>query len=299
MTAALRSLPLVLTFCAIFAGVYALASAPTRVPSYLGVRGMKRARALETNALWSNLEPLVRWLGMRCAPLLSEGQRHKLDRLITVSGDFWGLLPEELVSLSMVSCAAGLVGGVTYGVALGKGLLYVVICTAFGAALPYLYISGLENDRRKKVQNSLPWVIDLLALGLSAGLDFPGSLRQVVEKSTNPSDPVIEESNLILQELQVGKTRKQALQQLAERVPGESVKEFVGAVVQAEERGNPLGEVLRIQAETSRQRRSVRAEEIASKTGVKLLVPMVLLMGAVMILIVAPLMLDLNNTLMN
>ena len=88
----------------------------------------------------------------------------------------------------------------------------------------------------------LPYAIDLLALGMGAGLDFPGAVRQVVEKSGAPDDPLVEEFTLILQGLNLGRTRRQALEDFAERVPSDAVKEFVGAVVQAELRGNPVAE---------------------------------------------------------
>jgi tight adherence protein C len=284
-------------FTALLVASYAVASAPGGAPNYLGVRGLKRARALNENPLWAQVEPLVRWLGVRVAPLLTQSSKRRLERQITGAGDFWGLQPEEIVSLSGVTFAAGLIAGVGYGIVLGRGMIYVIVAAVLGAAAPYLYISGLEEERRRRIQNGLPHAIDLLALGLSAGLDFPGSLRQVVEKSSNPDDPLVEELNLVLQELQVGKTRREALLQFVERVPGETVREFVGAVVQAEERGNPLSDVLRIQAETSRQRRSVRAEELASKAGLKMIMPMVLLFGSIMLLIVGPLMLSLADTL--
>jgi tight adherence protein C len=157
-------------------------------------------------------------------------------------------------------------------------------------------MSGIEAERRRAIQNGLPYVVDLLALGLSAGLDFPGALSRVVEKSSNPNDPLVEELNLVLQELQVGKTRKDALAQFAERVPSDSVVEFVSAVTQAEESGNPLGRVLQIQAEVSRQRRSVRAEEAASRASVKMIGPLVLLFGAILLLIVSPMVLELEGT---
>jgi tight adherence protein C len=287
----------VLAFLAILLAAYAVFATPAGAPSYLGIRGLKRARTLTDNPIWAYLEPIVRWLGARVGPLLPEKQRQELDRQITRAGDFWGLQPEELISLTLVSACAGLTFGVLYGVVLGKGMLYVVVATVLGAILPYLHLSALENERQRRIQNALPHAIDLLALGLSAGLDFPGSLRQLVDKSSTPDDPLIEELSLVLQELQVGKTRKQALLQFAERVSGESAREFVSAVVQAEERGNPLGDVLQIQAETSRQRRSVRAEELASKAGLKMILPMVLLLAAIMLLIIGPLMLSLAQTL--
>jgi tight adherence protein C len=292
---ALRALVLGSVFSALFVGTHAISAAPSNPASYLGIRGLKRARALQTNPLWAAVEPLTRWLAGRLRPLLSTTMHTKLDRQITLAGDFWGIAPEEFVALSILSLLAGGSLGLVYAIALHKGLLYLVVGLLLGGMLPYLQLSGIEQERRKHVQNGLPFVIDLLALGLSAGLDFVGSLRQVVDKSSNPNDPLIEEINYILQELSVGKTRKQALLQFAERIPGESVREFVSAVVQAEERGNPLGHVLQIQAEASRQRRSVRAEEAASRAGVKMMAPMVLVFAAIMLLLVGPMFLGLGE----
>jgi tight adherence protein C len=275
--------------------VYALLTAPYTAPSFLGPRGLQRGRALSRNGLWSQSEPAVRWLGARLRPLLPERLRKSIDYQITLSGDFWGLQPEEFVSLSVLSWLVGLSFGSLYGILLGRGTLYVVLSGGLGAALPFLQLSGLVQERRKRVQKGLPYVIDLLSLGLSAGLDFPGSLRQVVEKASTPDDPLIEELNLILDELRMGKTRKDALSQFATRVPGETVREFVGAVIQAEERGNPLARVLQIQAESSRQRRSVRAEEAASKASLMILMPMVMIFIAILMLIVTPMAMGLRE----
>jgi tight adherence protein C len=298
MTASLFALKLLAVGTAFFAallGVHTIASAPAHEASYLGIRGLKRARSLQNNPMWANVEPMVRWLAARVRPLLRQSTYTKLDRQITLAGDFWGLVPEEFVALSILACGGGGMFGAIYALLLKKGLLYPLLGAGIGAMLPFLQLSGIEQERHKHVQNGLPFVIDLLSLGLSAGLDFVGALRQVVDKSSNPNDPLIEELNFILQELSVGKTRKQALTQFAERVPGESVREFVGAVVQAEERGNPLGRVLQIQAEVSRQRRSVRAEEAASKASVKMLGPMVLVFAAILLLIVTPMALGLKD----
>lgn len=298
MIVALLALKLVLVaavFLALVTFVYAIFSAPAPPPNYLGLRGLKRARSLQARGLWAQIEPMVRWLGARLRPLIGVNAFARIDRQITLAGDFWGLLPEEFLALSILSSAAGGLMGAAYAFLLHKGLMYLMLGIGLGGMLPYLQLSGLEQQRRKQVQDGLPFVIDLLALGLSAGLDFVGSLRQVVEKSSSPNDPLVEEVNYILQELHVGKTRKQALLQFGDRVPGESVREFVSAVVQAEERGNPLGQVLRIQAEASRQQRSMRAEEAASKASVKMMAPMVLLFAAIMLLIVAPMFLELSN----
>ncbi|MGC4093344.1 MAG: type II secretion system F family protein [Polyangiaceae bacterium] len=100
----------------------------------------------------------------------------------------------------------------------------------------------------------------------------------------------------MLQALELGKTRKEALLEFSERVPTESVREFVFAIVQAEERGNPLGRVLTIQAEVSRQQRSQRAEEAAARASVKIVGPLVLMFSAILLLMVAPMVFELKQS---
>lgn len=290
-----------LATCAIGAGGlftigYVAAATAAPQPRRLGLRGLKRQRALENLLLWSTLEPLVRWLGGRFAGLVSEAWRQKINRKLTLAGDYLGLLPEETIGLGILSTLLGLAAGMLLGPLSGMGNLVVIACALVGAVAPYLRISSSAAQRMKDVDRRLPYAIDLLALAMGAGLDFPGSVRQVVEKSGHPDEPVIEELTLILQSLQLGRTRQQALDELAERVPADSVIELVGAVVQAELRGNPIVDVLRIQAEVSRRKRSVFAEEAAAKAGVAMILPMVLVFFTILILIVAPIIMRLRDT---
>jgi tight adherence protein C len=291
----LKAMALVATFCAILTLVYVAASAPTANDRRLGLRGLKRLRALERVPLWATAEPVVRWIGARFSGLVSGEQRVSIDRSIALAGDYMGLLPEEAVGLSVLSAIAGLGVGILFGWLTGMGNLLVLAGTALGAALPYLQITSAAADRTKNVNRRLPYAIDLLALAMGAGLDFPGSVKQVVEKSGDPEQPVVEEFTLILQSLQLGRTRSQALEEFAARIPIDSVAEFVGSVVQAEMRGNPLADVLKIQAEVSRRKRSVNAEVAASKAGVKMIGPLVLVFVAIMILIVAPIAMKLSD----
>ena len=271
-------------------------SAATSPGVRLGLRGLKRQRALETVPLWSSLEPLVRWLGARFLGLVSAEWRVRANRKIALAGDYLGLLPEEAVGLSVLCALAGLAAGWLLEGVSGLGNIVVLGAMLFGGALPYFRISGAAVERMKQVNRRLPHAIDLLALAMGAGLDFPGSVRQVVEKSGSPDEPMVEEFTLMLQSLQLGRTRRQALEEFAERVPSDAVVEFVAAVIQAELRGNPLSDVLRIQAEVSRRKRSVRAEESAAKAGVAMALPLVLVFLTILILIVAPIVMKLQSS---
>jgi tight adherence protein C len=272
-----------------------LGGTSTATSRRLGLRGLKRQRALEALPCWPLLEPVLRWLGARLAPFLPDGVRQRLEREMALAGDALGLLPEELLALSALSALLGGALGALLGHTSQLGDTVAMAGLGAGAALPRLRIGSAAAQRKKEVSRRLPYAIDLLALSMGAGSDFPGAVRQLLAKSPNPNDPLIEELTLLLQGLQLGRTRRRALEEFAERVPSDAVVEFVGAVVQAELRGSPLVEVLRIQAEVSRRKRTVRAEELAAKAGVAMMGPLVLVFLAILLIIVAPMVLRLQS----
>lgn len=92
----------------------------------------------------------------------------------------------------------------------------------------------------------------------------------------------------MLQELDLGHTRRSAMEGFAARIPTDQVREFVNSVVQAEEKGSPLASVLTIQAQTQRLRRSIAAEETASEAALMLLGPMTLIFLCVIVLLLGP-----------
>jgi len=295
----LRGMTLALAFVGCFALVYTLACAPNARPNLHGVRGARRLRTLRGNALFAAAEPMIRWLAVRVRPFVPEGVHRKLEKQLMLAGDFLGLLPEEFLALILVSGLGGVGVGLAYAALLGKSVLYPILVGLLGAAVPYLELSGREHERRRLASNGLPHAVDLIALALSAGLDFPAAVRQLVEKSSRPDDPLIEEFGLLLQTLELGKTRQEALSEFAARLPTESVREFVFAIIQAEERGNPLGRVLSIQAEVSRQHRSQRAEEAAARASVKILGPLVLMFAAILLLMVTPMVFELSQSFLS
>lgn len=296
MSGALRGLQL-LMFAAVWLAtmlfMYALLSAPSLPPERLGLRGYKRTQALRDNASFAQVEPLMRWLSTRLGGLLSPQLRTHLNEQITQAGDVLGLQPADVVSFSLISAVFGLLWGVVYCQLTHSGSLFIVIPGCVGLVAPYLQLQGSAQKRVRNIQRALPSVVDLMVLGLGAGLDFTAAVRQVIEHAGRADEPLVEELRLLLQELKLGRTRRQALQQFAERAPCEAVRELVASVVQSESQGTPLAAVLAAQAVSSRQRRSVDAEETAAKASTSLAVPLSLLFLAILLLIVAPTVLSL------
>ncbi len=280
---------------ALFVVSYVIASAPSSPSNPLGLRGLKRQRVLAQNETWARVEPLVRWMGIRVSGIMSPEQRAALDSQLSLAGDWMGITPEEYLGLTLLSGFGCAMAGGLLGYLSNLGSLLIIILGLVGLALPYMQISGAAQDRLKDISRGLPYAIDLMALAMGAGLDFPGAVRQVVQKSSNPEDPMVEEFTLIMQSLNLGRTRKDALTEFAKRAPVDAVKEFCGSLIQAEERGNPVADVLQIQATGSRTRRSVRAEELAAKAGVAMVGPLMLVFAAIMMLILGPMYLQLRN----
>jgi tight adherence protein C len=271
--------------------VFVMITRPLLEPPLHGLRGLKRARARASADGFRDLELPMRWLGARVEPLMSPARHTALARRITVAGEIWGLWPAEMQALSLLGLLAGLALGV--GCWLGFGsVLYVPSGAVLGALLPGIALSNTGSERLRGIERRIPHVVDLLVLSLGAGLDFPAALRQVVERAPDGEAPVIEELGLVLEELKLGRTRRQAFERFAVRAPCDEVRDLVSAAIQSEEQGTPLGTVLETQATSSRQRRSTRAEETASKASTAMVLPTVLLFAALMILIIAPMLLQ-------
>jgi tight adherence protein C len=274
---------------AIFIVVYTFAkNRPEDIP-LTGNRGLRRQEALAKGGAFKTTEPLLRLIASWIAPLPLAEQRRAVDKMITQSDDWLGLTPNEFFALSFISAVFGLIVGLVAAAAFDLPPLFAVLFMALGAILPHSRLSGEIQDRFLHINRTLPTAIDLVALCMGAGLDFPGALRQLVDKAVaGDNTPLTIEVQRILQELDLGKTRRQALENFAYRVPTDPVRDFVGSVVQAEEKGNPLADVLRIQADMLRLHRSIMAEENAAKSAIMMMIPLVLVFLSVILILMGP-----------
>ncbi len=265
-----------------------IASIPATERPTLGYRGAKRAAALQQHGLFALVEPALRIVAGWVSLLPLDRLRHPLRDDLLRAGEPLGLSEDELLA---VSAASGLALGSTAFLLcvlaeLPRGLLLASL--TLGAASPWLRVASTARGRMRSINRRLPAAIELAAMCMGAGLDFPGSLKRIVGCAAQPDEPIIEELGRILQELDLGRTRKSAMEAFAKRVPTEQVRELVSSVAQAEEKGSPLSNVLSIQAQTQRLRRSVAAEETASGAALMLLGPMTLIFLCVIVLLLGP-----------
>ncbi len=143
----------------------------------------------------------------------------------------------------------------------------------FGWVFPYIWLSDQIKKRQKAIQRALPYNIDLLTLSVEAGLDFQAALGTVCEKGM--PGPLLEEFNIVLSEIRLGKTRSEGLRNMADRIQLTEVSAFVANLVQADKMGTSLGKVLRIQSTQMRVARTHRAEKLANEAPLKMLLPLI------------------------
>ncbi|NLB78399.1 MAG: type II secretion system F family protein [Clostridiaceae bacterium] len=173
-----------------------------------------------------------------------------------------------------------------------SNLLMIVFALALiGLLYPNMILNGKIRKRQSEVTKSLPDIMDLLTVSVEAGLTFDSALSKVVEKMPGS---LAREFETVLQEIKVGKTKKEALYQLADRIGVQDLRSFVSAVVQADQLGVSLGRVLRLQSEQIRQNRKQRISEKAMKAPIKMLIPMVIfIFPTIFIVLLGPVVINL------
>ncbi len=166
----------------------------------------------------------------------------------------------------------------------GAFLLWMIV-------YPSWWLTQAIKLRHKLIMKALPFVMDLLTLSVEAGLDFMTSIKNIIERRA--PDPIAEELSRMLFEIQLGKTRREALLRFAERVRQPDIQSLVTALVQADELGASLGAILRIQSDQIRNKRFMRAEKLANEAPVKMLFPLIAcIFPAVFLIMLGPLILQ-------
>lgn len=162
--------------------------------------------------------------------------------------------------------------------AIGFGLL--------GFYFPQLWLTSKINRRQKDIRRAMPDALDLLTICVEAGLGFDAAMSKVSEKWETELSLALAR---VIQEIQLGKLRREALRDMADRIGLPEMTSFVAAVIQSESLGVSLAKVLRIQSDQMRMKRRQFAEEEAHKAPIKMLIPMALLtFPSLMIVLLTP-----------
>jgi tight adherence protein C len=202
-----------------------------------------------------------------------EQARHK----ILLSGsdkDPYSFFISRIVLTVVLGVGAAIVSFGVMGESLMMGLLYTGIGSALGYNLPVISINGKIKKRQDEITKALPDALDLLVICVEAGLGFDMAMGKIYEKW---DDDLALAFGRVLREIQLGKMRREALKEMADRMDVADVNSFTAAIIQADQLGVSMATILRVQAEQMRTKRRQRAQEKAQQAPVKMMIPMILL----------------------
>ena len=219
---------------------------------------------------------------------------HKLDAI----GNPWKLTPGEYVIIRIITLILIPLGVVILagGFGIGKALLFALVAAGFGWVVPEMMMQSKVKRRGKEIQKALPDVLDLLTVSVEAGLGFDAALVRVVERRKGP---LSDEFGIVLREMRVGTPRKEALRQFAERVKIDDITSLASAIIQTDQLGVGIANILRIQADQCRVKRRQRVEEAAMKAPIKMLFPLIfLIFPTLFIVLLGPAVIQIAETLL-
>jgi tight adherence protein C len=241
------------------------------------------------------IAPMVRRFAALATKLPMTQSPDDIRRRLISAGLGHRLTPTTFLAIK----GAGVAGSVFLGLLLagsgllpvGNGLIFALIGGGIAFIAPDFIVGRMIRTRRAGMLVQLPEVLDLLCVSVEAGLGFDAAMARITERSTGP---LLEELSIVLHEMRIGESRVQALKNFSDRLDMAETTSFARSIIQAEQLGMSLARILKVQAQDSRQKRQMWAEEKAMKAPIKMLFPTVIfIFPAMFIVILGPAMLQL------
>jgi tight adherence protein C len=222
------------------------------------------------------LRPTMRKLLDRLGRLTPQRNLHEIQHKLEVAGRPFGWTVVSFLGMRVVAAAAFTLLGFVLLLVSDQGLLQRLLVVGalgwLGYYLPVLWLNRRMRARQRELVRALPDGLDMLNICVGAGLGFDSALSRVGEQWETP---LSDEFNRVVTEIRLGRTRRQALRDLARRTEVLEIENFVATIVQADQLGVSIAKVLKTQAEQMRIYRRQRAEEQARQATIKLLFPLV------------------------
>ena len=236
--------------------------------------------------------PLARKLGEITLRFTPQNWISRINRRLELAGRSSKV--DATVFLTLQFIFGLLIGGFTFtllkllgnNIPTGRIFLFTLVMTLLGFYLPHFQLSSSITNRQKQVRKDMPDALDLLTICVEAGLGFDAAMARVAEKWNSPLSMAFAR---VIQEVQLGKLRREALHDMQDNIGISELTSFVAAIIQSEQLGVSMSKVLRVQADQMRVRRRQLAEEEAHKAPIKMLIPMAFLMfPSLLIILLAP-----------
>jgi tight adherence protein C len=235
--------------------------------------------------------PVIRRIGEFSARFTPQKAIQDTARKLELAGNPWPIDAATFLAIRFI--LAVVLAGFLIAVVLisppsnpSDNFMYIGGAAFAGFFLPHLMLTSKITRRQKEIRKAMPDALDLLTICVEAGLGFDAALSKVSEKWENELSLAFAR---VIREVQLGKVRREALKDMADRLGIPEMTSFVAAIIQSEQLGVSMAKVFRIQSDQMRVKRRQRAEEEAHKAPVKMIIPMALLIfPSIMIIILTP-----------
>ena len=219
--------------------------------------------------------PMRRWLDRQMMRLTPEAQAANFRRQLDFVGNPLGLDPVSLQTLRIAAAAALGAIGTAIGMFIGTPFAIVVallVGVAVGFYLPVLWLDQLVRDRRTELESSLPNALDVVAISMEAGLGLDRALEQLVRHQDDSLTLLVARA---LREIQLGRPRAEALEEMAVATGVEDFASLVRGILYAERTGVPIARTIAAHAAQMRVRRRLKIRTEAARASLKILLPTV------------------------
>ncbi len=216
--------------------------------------------------------------------------RDWIRRQLNASGNGNSYSVDEYLAMSL-ACALAVASGsfviilIMFG---GFDPVITVVMFFIGFFIPLWTLRETAAKRVGRISKKLPYSLDLIALMMAAGSAFTEAIDTLIRDE--PEDDLNQELRIVMAEIEFGTRRSEALRNMAERIPLETLNSIVGAINQAEAMGTPLADILKTQSGMLRTHRSVRAEKLSASASLKILVPTMIILIAAVLALFGPLL---------
>jgi tight adherence protein C len=244
--------------------------------------------------------PIVRRIGEISARFTPQKAIQDTTRRMELAGNPWPIDAATFLAIRFI--LAVVLGGFVTAMFLlsptpnfNDNAIFIFGATFGGFFLPHLMLSSRITNRQREIRKAMPDALDLLTICVEAGLGFDAAMSKVSEKWDNQLSLAFSRA---IREIQLGKTRRDALKDMADRLDINEMTSFVAAIIQSEQLGVSMAKILRIQSDQMRIKRRQRAEEEAHKAPVKMVMPMAFLMfPTILIIVLTPAALQIMTSL--
>lgn len=260
----------------------------------------QQPRIIQGSFLNRTLVPAIKAIGNLFGRITPSGAIESISRKLMIAGNPMGLGAREYYGISMASTLLGVYLAFVFirrGTDTINVLLSILILIFFYYA-PKAWLQSRVTSRQNKVRKGLPDALDMLSVCATAGLGFDQSLQRVSEYWDTP---IGHEFGRVINEMEMGLSRRDALRNLSDRLEIREIASFVALILQTEQLGMSISDTLHAQAAQMRIERRFRAQEQAQKAPIKMLIPMAFLIFPALIAVILgpaiPTLMEVFNTM--